>query len=715
MVNSNLVKDEIKKLHDLARLYGIQLAYKTTEKQLKQASVETLIAVLQSLGATISSIKDTFDAINEKYRSIWNELIEPVIVCWDGHLAPVHIRLSDMHKDSPITVRLVLENGEKQFWQVQDAGSFLPDVQTAVVHGRKYTIKHVILPVDLPVGYHHLTIEIAGSSADALIFSAPKRCYERNIDCNCRQWGFMTPLYALKSDNDPWGGGTFSCLEEIADVTADMGGNTIATLPMLAGFYGSSGELSPYFPASRLFWNEVYIDTDKIEQMGEISSVNKIMSSTGFQNGQRLLRNNPRFDYRNQMNLKRSILMEISRNLFNGGINNNPDYRDFVSRNPAVEDYAEFRSVGEKNNIGWPAWPDRQLSGKINPDDYDGENKRYHIAAQWIADSQIRSIYKNLSHRMMQLYFDFPLGISPDSYDVWRNKEVFLHGVAAGAPPDSFFTCGQNWGLAALHPEGIRKQGYRYYIDCLKHNLQYAGILRIDHVMAFQRLFVIPNGTIPTDGVYIRYRAPEFYALTAIESHRHRTEILGEDLGTVPAQVRLEMSRHGLKRHYVVQYEGVPKAQTAFPTMKQDMVGSINTHDMPTFAGYWSGSDIDLRVKLGLIDNEKRIEEFQNRVIVKNAIKLILQQKALIDSSSENYKDIVRGILTTLCESNLYLVIVNPEDLWAEVRPQNVPGTVDESNNYCRRFIFSIEEIARSEDVKIMLGHFYQRENPPDE
>jgi len=105
--------------------------------------------------------------------------------------------------------------------------------------------------------------------------------------------------------------------------------------------------------------------------------------------------------------------------------------------------------------------------------------------------------------------------------------------MCGGAPPDGFFIKGQNWGFPPLHPERIRTQGYRYTIACLRHHLAQASVLRIDHLMGLHRLFWIPPGMPAHEGVYVRYRAEEFYAILALESHRHEALIVGEDLGTI--------------------------------------------------------------------------------------------------------------------------------------------------------------------------------------
>ena len=69
------------------------------------------------------------------------------------------------------------------------------------------------------------------------------------------------------------------------------------------------------------------------------------------------------------------------------------------------------------------------------------------------------------------LYLDFPLGVNRDGYDVWRERDLFALGINGGAPPDGLFIKGQNWGFPPLQPEAIRQQGYRYYIECLRHHM----------------------------------------------------------------------------------------------------------------------------------------------------------------------------------------------------------------------------------------------------
>ena len=251
-----------------------------------------------------------------------------------------------------------------------------------------------------------------------------------------------------------------------------------------------------------------------------------------------------------------------------------------------MEDYARFRAAGERQHAPWPAWPAPLRDGVIKEGDYDEEAMRYHLYVQWLAHQQLQSLSQKAREKGVRLYFDLPLGVHPDGYDVWREPNLFVLGASAGAPPDAFFAKGQDWGLPPLHPERLREQGYRYYIACVRHLLQMAGILRIDHVMGFHRLFFVPRGMKANQGVYVRYRAEEFYALLALEAHHHQAIIVGEDLGTVPPEVRPAMERHGLHRTYVAQFSLTPDARQALLPPSSNMVASLNTHDTPTFAGF---------------------------------------------------------------------------------------------------------------------------------
>ena len=164
--------------------------------------------------------------------------------------------------------------------------------------------------------------------------------------------------------------------------------------------------------------------------------------------------------------------------------------------------------------------------------------------------------------------------------------------ASAGAPPDLFFSKGQDWGFAPLHPRRIRESGYRYVLAFLRFQMHHARLLRIDHVMGLHRLYWVPRGFEARQGTYVNYPAEELHAIFNLESHRNRTRLVGENLGTVPPAVNESMERHGLREMFVVQFEERPDPKAALRSPPALSVASLNTHDTPTFAAHWRGDDL---------------------------------------------------------------------------------------------------------------------------
>src|SRR5207253_7217516 len=135
-----------------------------------------------------------------------------------------------------------------------------------------------------------------------------------------------------------------------------------------------------------------------------------------------------------------------------------------------------------------------------------------------------------------------------------------------------------------------RVSGYRTMRERLRFAMRHAALVRVDHVMGMHRLYWVPAGMPPTDGVYVRYPADELHAVLAIESNETGTPVIGEDLGTVPREVRETMSKRGLLRTFVLQLELRPGSHRALPDPPANSAAALNTHDLPPFAAHVAGS-----------------------------------------------------------------------------------------------------------------------------
>ncbi|HEV8661711.1 MAG TPA: 4-alpha-glucanotransferase [Candidatus Methylomirabilis sp.] len=685
-------------LRHLARLYGLQTAYHdVVADRRREASPEALLAVLRALGAPVGDLRDVPGALREGYEARWQRLCEPVLVAWDGGPVRVRLRLPAGLADGTAACELQQETGEVRRWTC-DLSS-LPSADGVEVEGRRYVSRRLLLPPGgLPWGYHRLRLEIADRRVESLLIAAPLRAFGALDGEAGRSWGVFLPLYALHSARS-WGAGDLADLEALATWVAELGGELVGTLPLLPAFLDEPYDPSPYAPASRLFWNELYLDVTRTPDLERSPAAQALLASPAVQAELTALRGMPLVDPRRAMALKRRILEALARTFFSGDGDWQRAFRRFAEGHQALEDYARFRAAGERRGAPWPDWPLPQRDGLLTPGDYDEEARRYHLYVQWLAHDQLRHLAEAGQARGVGVQLDLPLGVHPASYDVWRERALFVPEMSGGAPPDGFFIKGQNWGCPPLHPERIRTQGYRYPIACLRHHLALARVLRIDHLMGLHRLFWIPPGMPVEEGVYVRYRAEELYAILTLESCRHRTLLVGEDLGTVPPSVRPAMARHHIQRTYVLPFEMAPDPQAALCAPSDTFLASLNTHDMRPFAGFWQGLDIRDRVELGLLAEAQAREERRGREALKEALVAYLQRTGRLPKGRVEPADVLRACLAFLAASAARIVLVNLEDLWLEAEPQNTPGTRDERPNWRRRARYPLEAIRQMPQV----------------
>ncbi len=669
--------------------------------------------MLRSLGASLETPTEIASALRERRQQLWREPTGPVLVAWQGQPASVEVRLPAGLADRPIDCAIRLETGEELTAPLR--GARRKTLEQVRVEGRDYVSQRVEFPAhrlrELPVGYHELTIETEGGRHGSLLVVAPVKAYRPTSNDrakgSARTWGVFLPLYALHSATS-WGAGDFGDLSKLMDWTARLGGGVVATLPLLASFLDQPYDPSPYAPVSRLFWNEFYVDPGAIPELRHCTAAQEALGSPRMKEACAALRSASLVDYGRQMALKREVLELLGAAVAGQGAPRAEEFRRYVQSHPMLQDYARFRAAGERFQSGWEDWPAGPRDGVIGDDEIDQAALNYHLYAQWVAHEQVSSLAEQASRAGEGLYLDLPLGVHRQGYDVWRERASFVLGASGGAPPDSVFTKGQDWGFAPLHPQGIRHSRYRYVIEYLRHHMSLAKVLRVDHVMGLHRLYMIPRGLEATQGVYVRYRAEELYAILSVESHRHRTWLVGENLGTVPGHVNASLARHEVHAMYVVQYEMTPKARPILRDVPRQSVASMNTHDMPTFEAYCRGLDLDDRLAMGLMNQSEADQERRVRGELLRKLAALLRRKRFMTGKSPGTAALLSGCLALLSASRAPLVLVNLEDLWLEAEPQNVPDSKESRPNWARKAAHGLEAFSDLPQVINVLSRVDQ-------
>jgi 4-alpha-glucanotransferase len=250
---------ELDSLHDLAQLYHVETSFYDGLGVLREPQPEVLMAVLKSLGAEMENLDEVPSELHRRRRHQMIRFAEPVSVLWDGGALTIPVQLSENAGAGWLRCRVELENGEEECWELR--GSELPLSSSHNVDGNLFECRDLKLP-PLPFGYQKLEVETSHCVETIQLISAPGRAYSQRTD---RFWGLFLPLYSLNSERS-WGVGDLTDLQELVEWIGQKGGRFVGTLPLFAAFLKDPLEPSPYVPASRLFWNEVFVDPTRAPQ-----------------------------------------------------------------------------------------------------------------------------------------------------------------------------------------------------------------------------------------------------------------------------------------------------------------------------------------------------------------------------------------------------------------------------------------------------------------
>jgi 4-alpha-glucanotransferase len=697
-------------LEDLATFLGVQTAHWDGLGQRRNASDDALVAVLRSLGAPLDHPDDAPEALRQMGLAAWKRLAPPAAVVWDGAAPTLRLRFPE--PSGPMPGRAVLRRAGAPPGEAPRTVSFrlpeLPRTDAAEVDNQRFVEAELDLGGDLALGRYRVELEVAGlADAGELppihLIAGPRRAFVPRQDE--RGWGVFVPLYALHSSRSQ-GIGDLTDLSRLVDWVRGLGGEMVGTLPLLSSFLGEVSpeapaptyppcDPSPYAPVSRLFWNELFIDLDRLPELGDSPEARRLRQDGGLAGAGAGAPAAGHVDPVRVMARKRPVLDACGAAFFASGGDRSSAFRRFLDRHPRVRDYARFRAATETYGRSWHVWPDGPRGGDLAAADADPARERTHLYAQFRAAEQAEAVAGGL-------YLDLPLGVHPDGYDAYREREVFLADVSAGAPPDPLFTRGQDWGFRPLHPRTLRASGYRYFAECLEHPMSASRVLRIDHVMGLERVFCVPFGMEARDGVYVHHPMEELLATLTLASVETETRLMGEDLGTVSDEVRTAMGEHALLRTFVLQFGLDPDRTPPIEPVPRDSVASVNTHDVPTFAAFWQGRDLELWQELGLMTPEEVDQESERRKALRRRVGGWAVAARPAEGRAPDPDDplaVLPALIEALGASDARYVLVNLEDLWGEEEPQNVPGTSTERPNWTRRTALGLDEILTRKDL----------------
>ncbi len=705
----------------LAAAHGIDVDYEDVWGDRHQVPDATLEALLAAMGvhasdeaaslAVLRAIDDAQDARRVAPLVVLRENVRP----WT-----LHLRLPASMADAPLSVRATAEDGTP----CADAAVAVLRRSPPAREDSPCAGVEIALTAGLPPGYHRLDFivgaEVVASTCCAI---APASCYQPAALQESRTWGAAAQLYGLRSDRN-WGIGDFTDVKTLIGLWGDRGAGIVGVSPLHALFPARPDHASPYSPSSRLFRNILFIDVEAVAEFGDCAAARALVHSESFQARLAELRDAQLVDYAGAAAAKRQVLEMLYRHFreryLAGDDPRAEAFRAFViAGGAALRQHALFDALHEHflrddaAAFGWPAWPepyrDPASAAVAQFAAENAERVEFHAYLQWQAEQQFEAAAEQAKALGLAvgIYADLAVSIDRGGAEAWAHQDLYALGASVGAPPDTLSKDGQDWGLPPLIPHRLRDAAYAPFLATLRANMRNAGALRIDHVMGLARLFWVPTGGRPADGAYVRYPFDDLLGLVALESHRHRCMVIGEDLGTVPDKVRVALADNAILSYRVLIFErdedGEFKPPEAYPV---EALATASTHDLPTLSGWWAGEDIALREQHGLLapsaDRSTLLRERANdRLQLLSALDHagLSPPTSHADSAAHPAMSapLMRAIQTFLARSPARICVVQLEDVLGLRDQANLPGTIDAHPNWRRKLPLALERWADDE------------------
>jgi (1->4)-alpha-D-glucan 1-alpha-D-glucosylmutase len=722
-------------LRQLCSLCGIQTEYYDIWGNRREVSGASLRALLSAMGVGTESEAQITSALDEWRARQARRLLPPVSVTRENQ-QPLTVSLTVPERVSHerLSWRLVLETDEQQRGELML--SSLPKTGVVELPGERYALYSFKLAASLPIGYHDLEITIGSQQATSRLIVAPTSCFRPpGLGGSRRIWGPAVQLYAMRSRRD-WGIGDFTVLGDLAEAFGKRGARIVGINPLHAPFLHDPDRASPYSPCSRLWLNVIYLDPEAIPEFKQCTKAMNRVAETNFQQRLNRLRKCDLVSYAEVVSAKREIL-EILYEYFRtehlrGHTEYGTAFRAFQSQGgDSLRKLALYRALQEhftaedRNRWGWPVWP----AAYRRPDspeiaayaDENAERVEFFEYLQWHAQRQLAAAGQKARAAGVVLYGDLAVSSDPTGCDVWSHQDVYTTRASVGAPPDGFNLDGQNWGLPPLVPYRLTDHRYEPFIELLRQNMVQTGALRIDHVMSVMRLFWIPERAKPAEGAYIHYPLNDLLGILALESQRNQCLVVGEDLGTVPDELRSALPATGILSYKVLYFEKDHQNEFKPPSAyAPEALVTVTTHDLPTLWGYWRSADIEERARLGQYHSKKVYsEQLEERARDRVRLWSALQKQSLApgeystaEPPTEMSQALCQAIHTYVARTPCHVMVFQLEDLLGQRDQVNLPGTVAERPNWRRRLSIELEQLIEDPRTHQLCAVLRQERGP---
>ncbi len=665
----------------------------------------------------------------QRQLEYWQQPLQPVSVqhCDEPHYVQLQVTLEQANDQ--VALQLISEAGVTEVFNIIPVDGEL--TQVIVLDDMEYHQYQHRLPVQLPAGYHKFQL---GNMTQSVIIT-PGHCFQPTQFNQNKQWGIALQLYGLRSERN-WGIGDFTDLATTVNYLASVGADFVGLNPIHALYPAMPESASPYSPSSRRWLNIAYIDVSAMPGFADCARTQSLLSAPMFSQQLSQQRQKDYVDYSGVMQLKlpvmKSLYQWFSEHEKTSAKTLAKAFKLFKAEGGAsLQQLALYDALHahlyqqDQKYWGWPNWPeqyrDPQSAEVLAFAKAHKAELEFYCYLQFIAQQQLAGVQQSAKDAgmLLGLYRDLAVGVSEASTEIWGNPQLYCRDASVGAPPDPLGPAGQNWGLPPMYPYQLYKHGYQPIIDLLRANMQHAGALRIDHVMALLRLWWVPKTAADASGgAYVYYPIMDLLGILALESQRNNAVIIGEDLGTVPDGIRELLQQYGIFSYRVFFFETAADGGYISPAhYPVQAMATLTTHDLPTLIGFWHCEDLRFGKELGLYKDDAQLHGlYAQRHANKQRILDSLHGHTWHGESvlPHDYARSVEHLAmdTTLnyalqrhlAATSSQLLCLQLEDALQMTQPVNIPGTSTEYPNWRRKLTLPLEQWSQDDDIRSLFN-----------
>lgn len=372
--------------------------------------------------------------------------------------------------------------------------------------------------------------------------------------------------------------GEYSCgsfgkaAQEFVDFLEDCGFSYWQVLP----FCPIDDFNSPYKSYSTFAGNPYFVDLERLRQKG-------LISKTELESAKQ---NTPYLCEFDRLKAERfELLLSASRKA-----QNRNEIEEFASQRPYIENFCRFMAHKSANaEKSWQEWTVWDINEEVL---FAWKFIQYEFFTGW------KEVKDYANGKGVEIIGDIPFYVSPDSGDVWQNKEQFFLDEkgypthVAGVPPDYFSPDGQLWGNPLYDWAKMKDDGYKWWVDRVSAALELFDCLRIDHFRAFESFWAVEKSEkTAANGKW--QKAPGKEIVQKIKTAAGKKMIIAEDLGIITPEVERLVEESGFPGMRVFQFGFFDRDSTHKPHhYKNNCIAYSGTHDNNTLLGFlWELDD----------------------------------------------------------------------------------------------------------------------------